>query len=122
MLVEDEPTLARVLALVFTTAGYAVTSCGDGAEALQAFRASPELAEVVVSDVTIPGLSGDRLARALHEIRPSLPVILMTGYSNMVSQQHARALGVNAVLEKPVDIDDLLAAVDSVFEQARREA
>jgi DNA-binding NtrC family response regulator len=122
LLVEDEPTLARVLALVLTTAGYTVTSCADGLEALETFRASPDLVDVLVSDVSIPGLSGDRLARALHEIRPHLPMVLMTGYSNMVTPHNARALGVTAFLEKPVDIDDLLAALDSVFERARLEA
>jgi DNA-binding response OmpR family regulator len=122
LLVEDEPTLARVLALVLTTAGYVVSCCGDGVEALQTFRASPDAIHVVVSDVTMPGLSGDRLARALHETRPGLPVILMTGFSYTVTPETAHALGVNAVLQKPVSIDDLIAAVDAVTEDPRLEA
>jgi DNA-binding NtrC family response regulator len=122
LLVEDEPTLARVLAMVLTSAGYLVSTCADGAEALQTFRASPDAVHVVVSDVTIPGLSGDRLARALHEIRPSVPVILMTGYSHAVTPENARALGVAAVLQKPISIDDLVAAVDAVALRGRLEA
>jgi CheY-like chemotaxis protein len=122
MLVEDEPTLARVLAMVITDGGYTVTICADGAEALQRFRESPDAWHVVVSDVTMPRLSGDQLARALREIRPRLPVILMTGNTMLVTPRRLHAIGVAAVLEKPVEIDHLLATVDSVFERARREA
>ena len=122
MLVEDEPTLARVLGMVFSSAGYDVTICADGAEALRLFHASPDAWSVVVSDVTMPLLSGDRLARALREIRPDLPVILMTGNTALVTPRRLYALGVAAVLEKPVAIEDLLGAVDAVFGRARREA
>ena len=122
LLVEDEPTLARVLTLVLTTSGYTVTWCADGAEALETFRTMPDPVDLVVSDVTMPRLSGDQLARALHEIQPDLPVILMTGFSNMVTSQHARTLGVAALLEKPIDIDDLLATIESVCERVQLEA
>jgi CheY-like chemotaxis protein len=118
MLVEDEPTLARVLGMVLTSGGYDVTICVDGAEALETFRASPDSWDVVVSDVTMPALSGDRLARALHEIRPRLSVILMTGSIGRITPRRLHALGVAAVLEKPVSIEDLLAAVDSASERA----
>jgi two-component system, cell cycle sensor histidine kinase and response regulator CckA len=120
--VEDDPTLGRVLGLVLISAGYAVTISRDGADALKRFRESPGAVHVVLSDVTMPRLSGFQLASALHEIQPALPVILMTGHCNMATSQQARAFGVAAVLGKPVDIDDLLATVDSVFEQARLEA
>jgi DNA-binding response OmpR family regulator len=122
LLVEDEPTLSRVLSMVLTNAGYDVSCCADGAEALRVFRASPDAVHVVVSDVTMPVLSGDRLARALHEIRPRLPVILMTGFSHTVTPENALGLGVAAVLQKPVSIDDLVAAVDAVTERGRLEA
>jgi DNA-binding NtrC family response regulator len=114
--------LARVFGLVLTSAGYAVTCCADGIEALETFRASPDSVDVVVSDVTMPRLSGDQLARALHEYRPGLPVILMTGCSTILASDNVRALGLAAVLQKPVGIDDLVGAVEFVFERARLEA
>ena len=122
LLVEDEPTLARVLGIVLKTAGYLVVPCADGAEALEWFRAAPDEIHVVVSDVSIPGLTGDRLAHALHEIRPALPVILMTGFSYAVTPENAGALGVAAVLQKPIGIDELIMTVDAVFKRARKEA
>lgn len=122
LLVEDEPTLLRVLEMILTDAGYDVTACFDGDQALRKFAASPDAWHLVVSDVTMPRLSGDRLALALHEIRPRLPVILMTGNTMLVTPRRLHALGVAAVLEKPCAIEDLLGAVDAVFERARREA
>ena len=76
----------------------------------------------MVSDVTMPRLCGDKLALALREIRPRLPVILMTGNTMLVTPRRLYALGVAAVLEKPCAIEDVLGAVDAVFERARREA
>lgn len=122
LLVEDEPTLRRVLGMVLTDAGYAVTACMDGEEALGRFQATPDAWDLVVSDVSMPRLSGDRLARALRDIRPRLPVILMSGNTALVTPRRLYALGVAAVLEKPCEIDELIGAVDAVFEQARREA
>jgi DNA-binding response OmpR family regulator len=122
LLVEDEPTLARVFGLVLTNAGYAVTCCGDGAEALETFRESPNAVDVVISDVTMPELSGDELARAVHEIRPELPIILMSGCSTTLTSDRVRGLGVAAVLQKPVGIDDLVGAVEFVFQRERLQA
>jgi DNA-binding response OmpR family regulator len=119
LLVEDEPTLARVFGIVLTDAGYTVSRCADGAEALRVFGDSPDAVHLVLSDVTLPGLSGDRLARALHEIRPGLPVILMTGFSHTVTPENARALGVAAVLQKPIGIEELVGTVDAVLARAR---
>ncbi|HEY2026514.1 MAG TPA: response regulator [Gemmatimonadaceae bacterium] len=118
LLVEDEPTLARVFGLVLTGAGYSVTACADGAEALQSFRASPDRVQVIVSDVTMPRLSGDQLARAVHEIRPEVPIILMSGCSTLLADS-VRTVGIAEILQKPVGIDDLVGAVESALERER---
>jgi Response regulator containing CheY-like receiver, AAA-type ATPase, and DNA-binding domains len=122
LLVEDEPTLLRVLDMILTDAGYVVTTCRDGDQALRKLEASPGAWDLVVSDVTMPRLSGDRLALALREIQPRLPVILMTGNTMLVTPRRLHALGVAAVLEKPCAIEDVLGAVDAVFDRARRQA
>ena len=59
----------------------------------------------------------DRLADAVREIRPSVPIILMTGYSKTLTPERVRALGIAAVLQKPVGIDDLVGAVDTACER-----
>jgi two-component system cell cycle sensor histidine kinase/response regulator CckA len=122
LLVEDELTLARVLEMVLVDAGYDVTTCFDGTVALRKFDASPDDWDVVVSDVTMPTLSGDQLARLLADRRPRLPVILMTGNTLVVDTRRLLGLGVAAVLLKPFAMEDLLAAVNAACELARRQA
>jgi DNA-binding response OmpR family regulator len=122
LLAEDEVTLARVLEMVFTDAGYDVTTCFDGSVALKKFEAAPDAWDVVLSDVTMPGLSGDQLARAVRARRPSLPIILMTGNTMIVDTRRLLALGCTAVLEKPCAMDDLLAAANAACDPARRRA
>jgi CheY-like chemotaxis protein len=111
LLVEDEPTLARVLERVLSEGGYEVTLCDDGLDALDMVRRGATRIDVVVSDVGLPGLRGDKLAAEVRRVRPTLPVLLLTGYSSAVAPGNEEALGVAAVLEKPVTIEDLLAAV-----------
>jgi CheY-like chemotaxis protein len=120
LLVEDELILARVLEIVFVDAGYDVTTCLDGAIALQAFDGAPEAWDVVLSDVAMPRLAGDELARMLRERRPLLPIVLMTG-NTLVEPRELLTLGVTAVVEKPCAMDVLLGAVNTAFEQVRRQ-
>ena len=111
LLVEDEPTLAHVLARILSEEGYAVTVRGNGLDALDVVRCDDTRIDVIVSDVGLPGLRGDKLAAEVRRVRPALPVLLMTGFSTAVAPGNEEALGVAAVLEKPVTIEDLLAAV-----------
>lgn len=111
LLVEDEPTLSHVLGRVLTEAGYDVTPCHDGEDALDLVRRGDTRVDVVVSDVGVPGLRGDKLAVELRRLRPALPILLMTGYSADVAPGNEEALGVTAILAKPITIEDLLAAV-----------
>jgi DNA-binding NtrC family response regulator len=111
LLVEDEPTLSHVLARILTDEGYDVTVRANGLDALAVVTDAETRIDVVVSDVGLPGLRGDKLAAELRRIRPVLPVVLMTGFSAVVVPGSEGALGVAAVLEKPVAIEDLLAAL-----------
>ena len=111
LLVEDEPTLSRVLERILAEEGYEVTVCGDGLDALALVTCGATKIDVVVSDVGLPGLRGDKLAVELRRIKPALPVVLMTGFSAVVAPGREETLGVAAVLEKPVTIEALLAAV-----------
>jgi DNA-binding NtrC family response regulator len=111
LLVEDEPTLSHVLERILADDGYDVTVCDNGPDALDLVRCGATRIDVVVSDVGLPGLRGDKLAAEVRRVRPALPVVLMTGYSAVVAPGNEESLGVAAVLEKPVTIEDLLTAV-----------
>jgi CheY-like chemotaxis protein len=115
LLAEDEPAVARFAARALTRAGYTVTCCRDGVEALRTFSAAPDAVDVLVTDVAMPGLTGDALARAVHATRPALPVVLVTGFSHTVSIETARALGAT-LLQKPVSARDLARAVQAALE------
>ena len=120
LLVEDEPALARFAEQALRRSGYTVSAHGNGAEAIAAFSAAPDAFDVVVSDVAMPGLTGDKVAEALHALRRELPVILMTGFSHSVTPERVQALGVASLLQKPFSARDLVSAVGDVLQRARR--
>jgi PAS domain S-box-containing protein len=111
MLVDDEPALASILARTLENSGYRVKVFTDSGAALQAFRAAPEEFDVLVTDQTMPGLSGDKLACAVMEEKPGIPVILCTGFSSQIDEETAIALGITRFLPKPVSTIQLIQAV-----------
>jgi CheY-like chemotaxis protein len=89
--------------------GLAVTAKPNGVEAKEAFARTPELYDLVVTDQTMPRVTGLQLARELLEIRPTVPVILYTGYADNLTEAQAHAAGVRALIRKPVEPAALLA-------------
>jgi len=111
LFVDDEPELARLGKLMLEHLGYQVTTAVNGSEALELFRADPEEFHLAITDMTMPGLTGEKLARELMGIRADLPVILCTGYSELISEEKAVELGIRGFLMKPLVIQDLAGAV-----------
>lgn len=111
LLVEDDPLVSRVVGRMLDRLGLEVTPSGDGAEALALFRADPGRFDLVLTDQTLPGLRGDQLVEALVALRPGLPVLLWTGFSDGLDEERARAVGARALLLKPLDVPQLEAAV-----------
>lgn len=107
LLVEDNPDVARITREMLEQLGYAVRQVSDGDEALAVIDAEPAAFDLVVSDIVMPGgKDGVAVARALRERRPALPVLLVTGYSEMA----ARAGGEFIVLRKPFLLAELSRA------------
>jgi len=111
MVVDDEPVLTRLLRTVLERRGMHVTSFNDSQQALAAYTAAPGDVDLVVTDQTMPRLTGDELARRMLAIRPDLPVLLCTGYSDRVDGAAAAAIGVRRYLTKPIAMADLARAV-----------
>ncbi len=103
LIVEDEEPIARMLRKLLGGLGYEVTAKTDSREALELFRSDPGAFDLVITDMTMPHMDGDRLARELLEVRPDLPIILCTGYSRQLSEEKARATGIKAFAWKPLD-------------------
>ncbi|MGE5255990.1 MAG: response regulator, partial [Hyphomicrobiales bacterium] len=115
LLVDDEPQIVDMEKQILERLGYRVTALSSSLEALNTFARQPDQFDLVITDMTMPQLAGDRLARRLWDIRPDLPVILCTGYNEMISEDKATAMGIRKFLLKPVDKDELAVAIRSAL-------
>jgi PAS domain S-box-containing protein len=111
LVVDDEAPITGMLEQMLTRLGYTVTVRTQSQDALNLFRKNPDRFDLVLTDMTMPGLNGVQLTRALLDLRPGLPVILCTGFSESVSEEDARAAGVRAYLMKPVVRSQLARAI-----------
>jgi PAS domain S-box-containing protein len=111
LLVDDDPPVARALGRILERLGYEVTACGDGAEALARFRADPTRFDAVLTDETLPGMRGHQLTRELLALRPELPVLICTGYSEHLDEERAREIGARGLFMKPFDVAQLAEAL-----------
>jgi CheY-like chemotaxis protein len=118
LLVEDDDDNRELMTEVLESAGYAVLSAPGGAEGLR--QLAEQGADVVVTDVGMPGMGGLELARAAKKIAPAVPVIIVTGYAERDDIATARGHEVDVVLVKPVDPDLLAAAVGKIAEGRAR--
>jgi CheY-like chemotaxis protein len=118
LFVDDEVALAQAAQAMLTRLGYTVTTCSNSQEALTTFQARPEKFDLVITDQTMPQLTGENLAQALRQICPNLPIILCTGFSHVMTPEKAQALKLDAFLMKPLTMRSLGQAVQCVL--ARR--
>lgn len=102
MVVDDEPAIAKVVARLLVRAGYEAAAFTSSPAALAHFKEDPDRYDMVVTDQTMPDLTGDQFAQALLSVRPGLPVIICTGYSQVITPQRAEEIGVSGLLMKPV--------------------
>ncbi|MBT3368546.1 MAG: PAS domain S-box protein, partial [Nitrospina sp.] len=105
--VDDEESLLNLNRQRLERLGYQVKSTTKPVDALEWFKADPDQFDVVITDMTMPRMTGDRLTKEILTIRPHMPVIICTGYSERMSEKKAKALGVRKYLEKPIDVRNL---------------
>jgi len=102
LLVDDEQTIADIGKQTLESLGYDVTTRTGSIEALELFKAQPDRFDLVITDMTMPDMTGDMLTRELIRIKPDIPVILCTGFSNRIDDQKAMTLGIRAFVLKPI--------------------
>jgi PAS domain S-box-containing protein len=102
LVVDDEPSILKVTEQLLRKLGYRVTTAPDGKPALALFSKDPNAFDLVITDITMPHMTGDRLAKAILELRPDTPVILCTGYSRLIDEAQAESIGIAALMIKPV--------------------
>ena len=117
LLVDDEQQIVAMLKQMLERLGYQVTCRTSSIEALEAFRQNPIVFDLVITDMTMPNMTGEQLSRQLMEIRRDVPVILCTGFSEKMSKERAGALGIKSFLMKPVVMSDLANTIRKILEK-----
>ncbi len=111
LFVDDEPALAMLAERALPVYGCQPSVFTDPCDALDAFKAAPDGFDALVTDLSMPRLTGLELSAALRKLRPDLPVVLTSGYLTPENEAEARRQGIGAVIAKPCSIDDLASAV-----------
>ncbi len=117
LLVDDEEQIIRMERQMLERLGYTVASFTGSAAALERFKQAPADFDLVITDMTMPGMSGVALTRALLEIRPDTPVILCTGFSELISKESAQAAGVKEYVMKPMLRKDIARAIRQALDR-----
>lgn len=121
MFVDDEYPIAKMGSRALERLGYSVTTRTSSVEALELFQVKPNDFDLIVTDMTMPNLTGDKLAVELMKIRPDIPIILCTGYSKKISEQSVSDIGIKAFTYKPMVKADLAKTVRKVLDEANHE-
>ncbi|MCM2284149.1 MAG: PAS domain S-box protein [Desulfobacula sp.] len=117
LLVDDEDSILKMERQVLERLGYQVTSRTGSIEALEAFRSNPDKFDLVITDMTMPKMTGDKLAAELIRICPGIPVLLCTGYSENMTHEKIKSLGIKGLLKKPIVIKDLAEKIREVLDK-----
>lgn len=120
LFVDDEPDLVFLGRTILQRHGYAVETAMSGLAAFEIWQRDPDRFDLVITDQTMPGMTGATLARRIHDRAPELPVVLCTGYSTAVDTEHPEALGVTACILKPLTSTVLISAVERALTSVAR--
>ncbi len=117
LLVDDEEQVVRMEKQMLERLGYQVTIRTSSVEALQAFKAAPTAYDLVITDMAMPNMTGDQLARHLIAIRKTIPVVICTGFSEQITMSRAKEMGIKGFLMKPVVRSELASMIRTVLDQ-----
>ena len=119
LLVDDEKAILNMEKQMLERLGYNVTSHVKSLEALKAFQNNPDKFDLVITDMAMPDMPGDRLSAELIKIRPGIPVLLCTGFSENMSEKKAASLGIKGFLLKPIAINNFAQKIREVLYTAQ---
>lgn len=117
--VDDEESIVGMYQTTLERLGYKVTANCSSEKALEVFRFSPDSFDLIITDQTMPHITGSELAKKILQIRPNIPIILFTGYSSIISKEKAKEIGIERFVMKPVSIRDLAITVREVCDKSK---
>jgi len=116
LFVDDEEVLMQLGKDMLTALGYEVVGKKSSADALRLFHSGPDHFDLVITDMTMPNMTGVDLARDMLRIRPEIPIILCTGFSEIISEEKAKDIGIRQFIMKPVSMTSLSKVVREVLD------
>jgi CheY-like chemotaxis protein len=119
LLVDDEKQIIDIEQQILERLGYQVTPKTDSEEALEEFAALPDQFDLVITDMTMPKMTGYQLACKLMDIKPNIPVILCTGYNETITEEKALAMGIDKFVMKPIVKDELANTIRTVLDTTK---
>jgi len=117
LFIDDEKVLAKVAKYILELLGYKVTIKTNSTEALELFKLEPDFFDLVITDMSMPNITGEQLSREVMKIRPELPIIMCTGFSHIISKEKAHEIGIKAFVMKPLARKDLADMVRRVLDE-----
>ncbi len=115
LVIDDEAPVVRIIGKLLTESGYTVTGETDGLAALNRFRKNPDSFDLVVTDQTMPGATGIELSREMLALRPDLPIVLCTGFSEIISREEALQQGIREFVMKPITSVNLTEIIGRIL-------
>jgi CheY-like chemotaxis protein len=119
LLVDDDLSLLKLGKLRLESLGYSIQGRTDPLEALETFEADPDAFDLVITDMAMPHMTGDQLASEILVIRPKMPIILCTGYSEKISEEKAYKIGIRSFVMKPMDQTEFATSVRKVLDETK---
>ncbi|MBF0530262.1 MAG: response regulator, partial [Deltaproteobacteria bacterium] len=119
LFIDDEDAMVEMGVTFLEKLGYRVTSRTSSREALILFKIKPYDFDVIITDQTMPQMTGDHLAQEILKIRPEIPIILCTGYSREITPEEAKKLGIREFVYKPLVFDDFSEKLRNVLDQTK---
>ena len=119
LLIDDEEILVEMGKTMLERLGYRVTVRTNSIEALTTFQNQPREFDLVITDQTMPGMTGTDLARRMLQLRPDLPIILCTGYSNLISEEKSRSIGITGFALKPLAKKDIATLIRKALDKSK---
>ncbi len=115
LVVDDETQIVGFLKMLLEELGYSVRSFTNGLDALNSFIDDPDQYDLLITDQTMPNVTGGELAKRILEIRPDFPIILCTGYSDVLTKEHAEEIGISEYIQKPILAEELTISVRKIL-------
>jgi PAS domain S-box-containing protein len=115
LFIDDESVLVNLAEKMLIKLGYTIETRTSSSEALELFQKDPDKYDLIITDMTMPGMTGDRLAQKYMEIRPDIPIILCSGYSEHISKEKAKNIGIREFVMKPLEMKALAKTIRKVL-------